>query len=82
MNVVKKVAAYLILLFASSWLVTFLALRFENHEYAQLSDAQLSAAAAYLDGKLTPTPPEWQWTTFTPEPDVTQTDASALARAA
>lgn len=71
MNVVKKVAAYLILLFASSWLVTFLALRFENHEYAQLSDAQLSAAAAYLDGKLTPTPPEWQWTTFTPEPDVT-----------
>jgi alpha-beta hydrolase superfamily lysophospholipase len=51
-------------------MVFFLALRFEDHEYARLSDDQLAEAAAYLDGKLTPAPPGWQWGVFMPEPGV------------
>ena len=66
----RKLAGALIVLIASIWLVTFLALRFETHEYSQLSDGQLAEAAAYLDGKLTAAPPAWEWNTFSPEPDV------------
>jgi lysophospholipase len=57
-------------LLAGTWLVFFLARRFEDHEYARLSDDQLAEAAAYLDGKLTPAPPGWQWGVFMPEPGV------------
>jgi len=70
MNMLKKTAGALIVLIASIWLVVFLALRFETHEYTQLSDGQRAEAAAYLDGKLTPAPPAWEWNTFSPEPDV------------
>ena len=70
MNKIKKIAGALVFLLASIWLVAFLALRFEVHEYTRLSDEQLAEAAAYLEGKLTPAPTAWQWITFTPEPNV------------
>jgi lysophospholipase len=70
MSKISKIFRIFIVLLASLWLVAFLALRFETHSYAPMSDAQLAEAAAYLDGKLTPAPPEWQWHTFTPEPGV------------
>ena len=70
MNKTKKIAAAFIALLAGIWLMAFLALRFEAHEYTQLSDGQLAEAAAYLEGKLTPVPTAWQWRTFTPEPNV------------
>ncbi|MDH3379460.1 MAG: hypothetical protein OEQ39_21235, partial [Gammaproteobacteria bacterium] len=70
MNILKKIAGAFIVLIVGTWLVVFLALRFEPHEYAQLSDGQLAEAAAYLEGKLTPAPPTWEWDTFSPTPDV------------
>ena len=70
MNKIKKIAGALVFLLASIWLVAFLALRFEAHEYTRLSDEQLAEAAAYLEGKLTPMPPAWQWGTYTPEPNI------------
>lgn len=70
MSKIKKIAGAFIALLAGIWLVAFLALRFEAHEYTQLSDKQLAEAAAYLEGKLTPAPTAWQWNTFTPEPNV------------
>jgi hypothetical protein len=45
MNKLKKMAGALIVLIASIWLVVFLALRFETHEYTQLSDGQRAEAA-------------------------------------
>lgn len=66
----KKIAGVFVFLLASIWLVAFLALRFEPHEYTRLSDEQLAEAAAYLEGKLTPAPTAWHWNTFTPEPNV------------
>ncbi len=70
MNIFRKIAGAFVVLFAGIWLVAFLVLRFETHEYTQLSDGQLAEAAAYLEGKLTPAPPAWEWNTFTPEPNV------------
>ena len=70
MNILKKIAGAFIVFIASIWLVAFSALRFEAHEYTQLSDGQLAEAAAYLEGKLTPPPPAWEWNTFSPEPNV------------
>ena len=70
MNLLKKLAGAFVILIAGVWLVTFLALRFETHEYTQLSDGQLAEAAAYLEGKITAAPPAWEWDTFSPEPDV------------
>jgi lysophospholipase len=70
MNMLKKIAGAFVVLIASIWLVAFLALRFETHEYTQLSEEQLAEAAAYLEGKLTPAPPTWEWNTFSPEPNV------------
>lgn len=70
MSKIRKTVRVFVVLLASLWLLAFLALRFETHAYAPVSDAQLAEAAAYLEGKLTPAPPAWQWQTFTPEPDV------------
>lgn len=70
MNSIKKIFKVFAVLLFSAWLLTFLALRFEQHEYMQLSDTQLAAASSYLEGKITPTPEAWQWSTFTPEPGV------------
>ena len=70
MNMLKKIAGAFVVLIASIWLVVFLALRFEAHEYTQLSDGQLAEAAAYLEGQLTAAPAAWEWNTFSPEPDV------------
>jgi len=70
MSTIQKIVRVFIVLLASLWLVAFLALRFETHAYAPMTDTQLAEAAAYLEGKLTPAPPAWQWTTFTPEPGV------------
>ena len=46
MKKTKKIAAAFIALLAGIWLMAFLALRFEAHEYTQLSDGQLAEAAA------------------------------------
>jgi lysophospholipase len=66
----KRIAGAITILVAGIWLATFLMLRFDTHEYTQLSDQQLVEAAAYLEGKLTPAPEGWEWSVFSPEPDV------------
>ena len=66
----KKIVKTLLLALFGAWLFTFLALRFESHEYVQLSDVQLAKASAYLQDNITPTPAGWQWRTYTPEAGV------------
>ena len=41
--------------------------KFEKHQYTQISDEQPSQAAAYLKGKVTPNPSDWKFDTFSPE---------------
>lgn len=66
----KRAVRTIVFLLAGIWLLAFLALRFETHAYARLSDEKRAEAAAYLKGKLTPAPPAWEWSTFAPEPNV------------
>lgn len=66
----KKVALLAVGSIVVFWLLAFLALRFESHQYTQLTEQQLSEATAYLEGKITPIPAQWQWSTFEPEPQV------------
>lgn len=70
MKVFKKLVIAVVLLLIGAWLVTFLALRFERHHYAELTSQQQADAAAYLQGKLTPVPDEWRWDSFTPQQGV------------
>ena len=70
MKTVKKIISAVLVLLVVVWLITFLALRFETHEYTRLSEAQLNEAASYLEGKLTAIPQGWQWGSFTPQPGV------------
>lgn len=65
----KAIKAVLALLLAV-WLLAFIMLRFESHQYTRLSESQLADAAAYLEGKLTAIPAGWKWHTFEPEPGV------------
>ncbi|NNC99143.1 MAG: alpha/beta hydrolase [Gammaproteobacteria bacterium] len=70
MNKIKIITTTLIVSLLAAWLVTFLALSFENHKYTELTEEQLKRAAAYLEGKLTPTPPGWKWSVYSPQPGV------------
>ena len=70
MNVTKNLIKWVGILLLGGWLVTYLMLQFERHEYAELTPELHKAAAAYLDGKLTQAPDGWQWGTFEPEPGV------------
>ncbi|RZV49155.1 MAG: alpha/beta hydrolase [Pseudomonadales bacterium] len=70
MKLLKHISLALLVLIIGAWLVTWLALRFEQHQYLQLNDAQLTDADRYIQGKLTPEPANWQWRTFEPEPGV------------
>jgi lysophospholipase len=52
------------------WLVAFLTVKFEQHEYTQITSKQGAQASAYLDGKVTPAPAKWEYQTFTPDDGV------------
>jgi len=65
----RSVQALLGLIFLI-WLITFLALKFERHEYSPITDQQRAQATAYLDGKVTPAPTNWRFETFSPEQGV------------
>ena len=67
---IKKILLGLLALVISGWLITVLALKFERHEYVKITPQQQQAAEAYLAGKLTEVPDNWQWNTFNPEPGV------------
>ena len=45
----------------------YLGVKFEKHQYTQISDEQRSQAVAYLEGKVTPNPSGWKFDTFYPE---------------
>lgn len=66
----KRSGQILLGLLFLAWLATFIALKFEQHEYTKITDDQRSQAIAYLDGKITPAPDNWTFETFTPEPGV------------
>ncbi len=63
----KRTAISLLGLLFLAWMITYVAVRFERHEYTQISDEQRQQASDYLVGKVTPRPDTWQWETFTPE---------------
>lgn len=64
---IKKIGLGFLSLVITVWLITFLSLRFETHQYAQLTDQQMAEAHAYLQGKFEPIHSDWQWQTFEPE---------------
>ena len=66
----KRGAQIILSLVVLGWFVTFLAVKFESHEYTELSAEQRVRAAEYLDGKVTPAPSGWTFETFTPEQGV------------
>ena len=71
MNVLIKKTVWIVfsILFIS-WLVTFLYLRLETHEYYLVSTEQKAQAREYLKDKITPVPTKWQWRTFNSEPGI------------
>ena len=52
------------------WLITYLSVRFEKHQYTVVSAEHKAQATDYLKGKVTPLPNQWKWHTFTPEAGV------------
>jgi lysophospholipase len=60
----------LLILFAGAWLVTFVALKNESHEYSELTSEQSAIASAYYDANAEAMPTEWTWTRFTAAPGV------------
>lgn len=63
----KRSAQVLLGMLFLAWLITFVMLKFEQHEYTKVSEDQQAQAIAYLEGKVTPTPDNWHFETFTPE---------------
>lgn len=63
----KRSAQVLISLVFMIWLITYLNVKFENHNYTPITAEQRTQATEYLNGKVTPIPTHWQWETFTPE---------------
>lgn len=70
LTILKRLGLTILALLVLTWLITYLFLRFENHEYTPVSELQLSQAREYLKGKVTPLPQNWQWHTFKPEAGV------------
>ncbi len=66
----KRGAQLILSLVVLGWFITYLAVKFESHEYTELSAEQRARAAEYLDGKVTPAPSGWTFETFTPEQGV------------
>lgn len=66
----KRGAQVILGLVILTWLITFLAVKFESHEYTVVSAEQRAQAAEYLEGKVTPAPLGWAFETFTPEQGV------------
>lgn len=66
-KLLKRSAQILISLLVIIWLITYLSVAFEKHQYTVVTDAQKNQAREYLKGKVTPIPENWQWQTFTPE---------------
>ncbi len=70
MKIVKNILLTVLCLIFFTWLIAFISLRFESHEYAPISAQQRDEATQYLAGKLTPAPPNWQWQRFQAAPGV------------
>ena len=66
----KRVVVLILFCAVLTWLWLWSKLHTQEHQYAQLSTSQMATAKAYLEGKLTPALPDWQWNTFYPEEGV------------
>jgi len=53
-----------------AWAAAFLSVRFESHQYTELSSQQRAAAKTYFEKSYEPLPADWQWSHFSPEPEV------------
>lgn len=53
------------------WLITFIAVKFERHQYTKITVEQRAQASDYLLGKVTPAPDTLVYQNFDPEPGVT-----------
>ncbi|MFT6724729.1 MAG: lysophospholipase [Arenicella sp.] len=66
----KRGTQFLLGLVFFTWLVTFLAVKFEKHQYTQITAEQRTQASNYLLGKVTLEPSNLNYQTFTPVPGV------------
>jgi lysophospholipase len=66
----KRGAQLLLGLVILGWLVTLLVVKFERHQYTQITAEQRTQASNYLQGKVTPAPNNLQYQTFIAEPGV------------
>jgi len=70
LKIIKSLSLSLLGLIFVLWLVTFLSLRFESHEYSVLSPEQQSIADLYFKKSFEPLPHDWRWSTYSPAPGV------------
>jgi lysophospholipase len=66
----KRGTQLLVGLIFLGWLITFIAVKFERHQYTKITAEQRIQASNYLQGKVTAAPKNLQYHTFTPEPGV------------
>ncbi len=64
LTLLKKVLLIILILCIAVWAYAYIKLEFEEHEYHQPSEAELSEAQRYLEGKLYPSPEGWRWGEF------------------
>jgi lysophospholipase len=62
------------------WLITLLAIKFEKHQYTQITAEQRTQATNYLQGKVTLAPNNLQYQTFNAEPGVDLRTATVDAK--
>jgi lysophospholipase len=66
----KRGTQILVGLIFIGWLITWVAVNFERHQYTQITEEQRIQATDYLQGKVTQAPTNLQYQTFTPQPGV------------
>lgn len=67
MKIIKRSLVVLLILIIGAWMAAFVTVNHRTHEYAPVSEPQLSAAKAYLADNITPVPNDFEWKMFTTE---------------
>jgi len=66
----KRGVQIILSLILLAWFIAFMMLKFESHEYTQITEEQRAQAISYLKGKVAPQPAGWEFETFSPEQGV------------
>ncbi len=65
MKIIKRSLVVLLILVVGAWVTAFVKINYVQHEYAQVSQAELAQANAYLEGQITPIPDKFKWRMMT-----------------